>query len=131
MRTLKLRNQMRRLFGCSGFNDLRRRARFSNSLILADRRAGRVLVERAQARSSPVAVGQQDIFRLRHSFNEIIEPPRTAQHEHPHGPQTLRTLGLDLYLWLVYRTFALRAPLRLSWQQVYGQFGADPAKAER
>ena len=22
------------------------------------------------------------------------------------------TLGLDLYLWLVYRTFALRAPLR-------------------
>ena len=23
-------------------------------------------------------------------------------------------LGLDLYLWLTYRTFALRAPLRLS-----------------
>ena len=27
------------------------------------------------------------------------------------------------------RTFTLRAPLRLSWQQVYQQFGADPAKA--
>ena len=39
------------------------------------------------------------------------------------------TLGLDLYLWLVYRTFALRAPLRLSWQQVYGQFGRHPDKA--
>ena len=25
------------------------------------------------------------------------------------------TLGLDLYLWLVYRTFSLRAPQRLSW----------------
>ena len=39
------------------------------------------------------------------------------------------TLGLDLYLWLVYRTFPLRAPLRLSWKQVYRQFGADPAQA--
>ena len=25
------------------------------------------------------------------------------------------SLGLDLYLWLVYRTFALKSPLRLSW----------------
>ena len=38
-------------------------------------------------------------------------------------------LGLDLYLWLVYRTFALRAPLRLTWKQVYRQFGAHPDKA--
>ena len=38
-------------------------------------------------------------------------------------------LGLDLYLWLTYRMFALRAPLRLSWRQVYRQFGADPSKA--
>ena len=39
------------------------------------------------------------------------------------------TLGLDLYLWLNYRTFALRAPLRLTWRQVYQQFGAHPDKA--
>ena len=39
------------------------------------------------------------------------------------------SLGLDLYLWLVYRTFALRAPLQLSWPQVYRQFGANPGKA--
>ena len=39
------------------------------------------------------------------------------------------TLGLDLYLWLVYRTFALRAPQRLTWKQLYRQFGAHPAKA--
>ena len=38
-------------------------------------------------------------------------------------------LGLDLYLWLTYRTFALTRPLRLSWKQLYRQFGADPAKA--
>ena len=39
------------------------------------------------------------------------------------------SLGLDLYLWLVYRTFSLHAPLRLSWRQVYYQFGSNPAKA--
>ena len=38
-------------------------------------------------------------------------------------------LGLDLYLWLTYRTFALRAPLRLSWQKVYRQFGVEPDRA--
>ena len=38
-------------------------------------------------------------------------------------------LGLDLYFWLTYRTFALKTPLRLSWRQVYRQFGVDPAKA--
>ena len=46
-------------------------------------------------------------------FNEII------QHPVPLDMNTLTalkrsTLGLDLYLWLVYRTFTLRAPLRLS-----------------
>ena len=61
-------------------------------------------------------------------FNEII------QHPVPLDMNTLTalkrsTLGLDLYLWLVYRTFALRAPLRLSWRQVYRQFGVHPAKA--
>ena len=39
------------------------------------------------------------------------------------------SLGLDLYLWLTYRTFSLQRPLRLSWKQLYRQFGSDPAKA--
>ena len=61
-------------------------------------------------------------------FNEIIN------HPVPLDMNTLTALkrcalGLDLYLWLVYRTFSLRAPLRLSWRQVYRQFGVDPAKA--
>ena len=61
-------------------------------------------------------------------FNEIIS------HPVPLDMNTLKALkrsplGLDLYLWLVYRTFALRAPLRLTWRQVYRQFGAHPAKA--
>ena len=39
------------------------------------------------------------------------------------------SLGLDLYLWLVYRTFPLRAPLRLTWRHLYQQFGVHPANA--
>ena len=40
------------------------------------------------------------------------------------------SLGLDLYLWTAYRTFALKRPLRLSWRHLYRQFGVDPAKAD-
>ena len=61
-------------------------------------------------------------------FNEIISHPvpidmntLTAMKRSP--------LGLDLYLWLVYRTFPLRAPKRLTWRLLYSQFGAHPAKA--
>ena len=39
-------------------------------------------------------------------------------------------LGLDLYVWLVYRTFSLDAPMRLSWSMLYRQFGANPANGE-
>ena len=61
-------------------------------------------------------------------FNEII------RHPVPIDMNTLTALkrcalGLDLYLWLTYRTFALRAPLRLTWQQVYRQFGLHPDQA--
>ena len=61
-------------------------------------------------------------------FNEIIN------HPVPIDMNILKALkrsalGLDLYLWLVYRTFALRAPQRLTWKQLYCQFGAHPAKA--
>ena len=38
-------------------------------------------------------------------------------------------LGLDLYMWLTYRTFKLDAPLRLSWPTLYRQFGVEPKRA--
>ena len=65
---------------------------------------------------------------MRCFFNEIIS------HPVPLDMNTLTALkrcalGLDLYLWLTYRTFTLRAPLRLTWRQVYRQFGLHPAKA--
>ena len=38
------------------------------------------------------------------------------------------SLGIDFYLWLTYRTFTLKRPLRLSWARLYRQFGVAPAK---
>ena len=62
-------------------------------------------------------------------FNEII------RHPVPLDMNTLKalkrsSLGLDLYLWIAYRTFALKRPLRLSWASLYRQFGAHPSKAD-
>ena len=61
-------------------------------------------------------------------FNEIIS------HPVPIDMNTLTALkrcclGLDLYLWLGYRTFALRAPQRLTWRNLYRQFGLHLSKA--
>ena len=58
-------------------------------------------------------------------FNEIIN------HPVPLDMNTLTalkrcSLGLDLYLWLTYRTFTLRASLRLTWRHLYRQFGPNP-----
>ena len=39
------------------------------------------------------------------------------------------SLLLDLYLWLTYRTFGLKRPMRLTWPLLYRQFGADPARS--
>ena len=61
-------------------------------------------------------------------FHEIIA------HPIPLDLNTLKSLkrsplGLDLYLWLTYRTFALKRQLRLTWPLIYRQFGANPARA--
>ena len=61
-------------------------------------------------------------------FEEVIRRPV------PLDLNTLKalkrsSLGLDLYLWLTYRTFGLKRPLRLTWPQLYRQFGANPPKS--
>ena len=62
-------------------------------------------------------------------FQEIIN------HPVPIEMRTLKALrrsplGLDLYLWLTYRVFTLKKPVRLPWPLLYQQFGAQPARAE-
>ena len=61
-------------------------------------------------------------------FNEVIA------HPIPLDMNTLKamkrsSLGLDLYMWLTYRTFSLKGPLRLAWPRLYRQFGSNPDQA--
>ena len=63
-------------------------------------------------------------------FQEIM------RHPVPLDMTTLKALkrsplGLDLYMWLVYRTFSLDAPLRLSWPTLYRQFWGGPRQGGR
>ena len=63
-------------------------------------------------------------------FNEIITCPV------PLNINVLKAmkrspLGLDLYLWLTYRLFGLGEPYRLTWRQLYRQFGSNPAADKR
>ena len=121
----RLRNQMRRLFGCSvqlSYKDEQGEAAV-NSLI-----ARRTEFWWNPKRPDESTLWESKIELSEDFFTEITRNPV------PLDMNTLTalkrsTLGLDLYLWLVYRTFALRAPLRLSWRQVYRQFGAHPDKA--
>ena len=123
---IKLRNQMRRLFGCTVQLSYKEgnEEQFVNSPIAA---RGKYWWNPNNNSALPgwnstIVIGED-------LFNEII------RHPVPLDLTTLTALkrsplGLDLYLWLVYRTFALRAPLRLSWPTIYSQFGADPNKAD-
>ena len=121
----RLRNQMKRLFSATVqliYEDEHGEARVSSSV--ADRTEFWWNERKPDERSlweSKIELGEK-------FFNEIIS------HPVPLDMNTLTamkrsSLGLDLYLWLTYRTFALRAPLRLLWRQVYRQFGVDPARA--
>lgn len=64
-------------------------------------------------------------------FNEIIG------HPIPLDMRILKemkrsSLGLDLYMWLSYKTFSLysqgKKPEQLPWERLYTQFGADPTR---
>ena len=38
-------------------------------------------------------------------------------------------LGLDLYMWLTYRTFSLKKVTAIRWRDLYRQFGVNPSQA--
>ena len=61
-------------------------------------------------------------------FSEIIRHPVPLDLNIPKALKR-SSLGIDFYLWLTYRTFTLKGPLRLSWARLYRQFGVDPAKS--
>ena len=121
----RLRNQMRRLFSAHV------------SLVYEDKQdmviAGSQVADRAELwwnerKPDERVLWDSKIYLGEAFFNEII------RHPVPLDLNTLTalkrcSLGLDLYLWTAYRTFALTRPLRLTWRQVYRQFGAHPDNA--
>ena len=122
----RLRNQMKRLFHCTvslSYED--KRGDSSVSSFIADRTEfwwNERKPDEPVLWESKIELGEK-------FYNEIIN------HAVPLDMNTLKamkrsSLGLDLYLWTVYRTFTLRTPLRLSWRQLYRQFGADPDRAK-
>ena len=121
----KLRNQMDRLFNASVqliYEDERGKATV-NSVI-----ARRTEFWWNERKPDQPSLWNSKIELSEDFFNEII------QHPVPIDMNTLTalkrcSLGLDLYLWLVYRTFTLRSPQQIAWKQVYRQFGLHPDKA--
>ena len=121
----KLRNQMRRLFGCTV--QLTYKEENGEAIV------NTVIADSAEfwwneRKPDEPTLWDSKIELSEKFFNEII------RHPVPLDMNTLKglkrsPLGLDLYLWLVYRTFPLRAPLRISWRQMYRQFGAHPTRA--
>ena len=122
---IKLRNQMRRLFGCTV------------ALIYKDENGeetvNTLIAEHTEFWWNERKPDQSSLWNSKIElsekfFQEII------RHPVPLDMNTLTalkrcSLGLDLYLWLTYRTFTLRAPQRLTWRQLYQQFGTHPDKA--
>ena len=121
----RLRNQMNRLFGCTV------------SLVYENDRVSATI-------NSPIA-SRTELWWDPRSLDELVLWNSTIrlgedffqeiiQHPVPLNMNILRalsrsSLGLDLYLWLLYRTFTLKHPLKLSWVQLYRQFGVDPDRA--
>jgi len=121
----RLRKQMIRLFGSTVSLVYEDRERYSRvSSLVADRHE----FWWDPKRPNQPTLWQNKIRLGEDFFNEIIRNPV------PIDMNVLKALkrsplGLDLYLWLNYRTFSLEQPLRLSWKSLYRQFGANPDKA--
>ena len=122
----RLRNQMKRLFGCTVTMVYEEPGGFVRvSSLVADKHEfwwNKRKPDEPTLWESKIELGEK-------FFNEIIHHPVPIDM-HTLTALKRSPLGLDLYLWLVYRTFSLRAPQRLTWQQLYGQFGAHPDKAK-
>ena len=122
---MRLRNQMKRLFNAHiqlAYEDKQVSASVNSPV------AGRTGFWWNERKPGELGLWNSRIELGEKFFHEII------RHPVPLDLNILKamkrsSLGLDLYLWLTYRTFSLKSPLRLSWARLYGQFGGTPAKA--
>ena len=116
---------MKRLFRCTvslNYEDERGDASISSSV------ADRTEFWWNERKPDKSSLWESKIYLGEQFFNEIISHPVPIDMNILMALKRC-SLGLDLYLWLSYRIFSLRAPLRLTWRQLYQQFGTDPTKA--
>ena len=124
MRT-RLRNQMHRLFNATV------------QLVYEDEQKSASVI-------SPVASRAEFWWNPRNPDNPVlwdskIELGEKLFQEILHRPVPLdmnilkslkrSSLGLDLYMWLTYRTFTLNKVMALPWKDLYRQFGVHPERA--
>ena len=122
----RLRNQMKRLFRCQ-IELIHEHEHGDRSI--ASRVADRTEFWWNERKPNERTLWDSKIRLGEDFFQEIV------RHPVPLDLNILKALsrsplGLDLYLWAVYRTFTLKRPIRLSWPRLYRQFGVDPAKAD-
>ena len=70
-------------------------------------------------------------IRLGEQFYEEIRQTAVPLDMHILRAIKRSALGIDIYLWLTYRMFTLKEPKRLTWPQLYRQFGANPGKTDK
>ena len=117
---------MKRLFGCTVTMVYEERAGFARvSSLVADKHE----FWWNERKPDQPSLWESKIYLGEKFFNEIINHP-VPLNMNILTSLKRSSLGLDLYLWLVYRTFPLRAAQRITWKQVYRQFGVAPAKAD-
>ena len=122
----RLRNQMQRLFSASV--QLSHRSAQGHHVI-ADHIASTMNLWWNPRRPDEPVLWNSTIELGEKFFDEIIH------HPVPLDMNILKamkrsSLGLDICLWLTYRLFNLSAPLRLTWRQLYRQFGVNPDRTD-
>ena len=121
----RLRNQMNRLFNAHVrliYKDEQGEASVSSSV------ADRTAFWWNPKRPDESTLWESKIYLGEAFFNEIMSHP-VPLDMNTLGALKRSSLGLDLYLWLTYRVFTLRAAQQITWRQVYRQFGVDPSRA--
>ena len=123
----RLRNQMKRLFNCS--------VQLNYTAGERETSATALVAELTDFWWNPKRPDQTGLWeskvRLSEAFfNEIVS------HPVPLDLTTLKALkrsplGLDLYLWLTYRTSRSDAPLRLSWRHDVLSVWSAPGQSQR
>ena len=122
----RLRNQMRRLFNTV--------VRLVYEGEQGEAMLGSMIATRAELWWNPKRPDQSSLWESKvqlseEFFQEIVRKPVPIEI---HTLKALRRspLGLDLYLWLTYRMFTLKRPIRLSWKHLYRQLGHAPDRAD-